>query len=77
MIKDDTRKFKRTKNAADVQNAVERNSRKRFSLHRSAERCTAGSKRTTGKTEGGKGWKIVFVTPEFYVVSWEINVGQV
>lgn len=47
MIKDDTRKFKRTKNAADVQNAVERNSRKRFSLHRSAERCTAGSKRTT------------------------------
>lgn len=56
---------------------MERNSRKRFSLHRSAERCTAGSKRTTGKTEGGKGWKIVFVTPEFYVVSWEINVGQV
>lgn len=25
----------------------------------------------------GKGWKIVFVTPGFYVVSWEINVGQV
>lgn len=51
MIKDDTRKCKRTKNAADVQNAVERNSRKRFSLHRSAEQ------------QRGKGWKIVFVTP--------------